>query len=368
MDDKVSGLVVELRGFSDVGRDKRVEAKLLDGDTELGKLSFVGLNHVRVSLSDLLQLSLDLPDGLVLELLDLLKRAADHAKCLGVDPGSCQNLIGLGILRLQALLNRLQFLLHDQVTKTSLAVDVVDDGVELVEELLLLVLQVLVLLESHFVLPLNVLVFFLDFDDSALLIGQLLPHLVVLLLFLHQEDDVLLDVLQGLDDHVVSSMLLDLVSVCSGFTASLDLEVGPQGANHVHVESGDVVVVVPDVLVLLLVLSFESVDSAVLLGFNLRNFQLALRFHVFAKTSHLSLVLFLDLAANAFELLPLGSGEGIVVLVEGVDVVGVAYLLLLFLDFEGAQILLQLTLVDAMLVLGILEFDLRLFLDHSLLV
>ena len=56
---------------SDVGWDKRIEAKLFDRDTELGKFPLVRLHHVRVSLSDLLKLGLDLPNSLVLELLDL---------------------------------------------------------------------------------------------------------------------------------------------------------------------------------------------------------------------------------------------------------------------------------------------------------
>ena len=74
---------------SDVGWDKRIEAKFLDRDTKLGKFSLVRLNHVRVSLPDLLKLGLDLPNGLVLELLNLFEGAADHAKGLRVNSGSC---------------------------------------------------------------------------------------------------------------------------------------------------------------------------------------------------------------------------------------------------------------------------------------
>ena len=43
--------------------------------------------------------------------------------------------------------------------------DVVDDSVELIEEFLLLMLQVFELLESHLVLPLNVLVGLLNPND-----------------------------------------------------------------------------------------------------------------------------------------------------------------------------------------------------------
>ena len=53
---------------------------------------------------------------------------------------------------------------------------------------------------------------------------------------------------------------------------------------------------------------------------------------------------------------------------ESVAVLSLAHFLLLLLNFESAQVLLQLTLVDAMLIFAILELDLRLLLHHSLLV
>ena len=92
---------------SDVGRNERIEAELFDGDTEFGELAFIGLNHVRVRLPDLLQFSLDFTNRLVLQLLNLLKRTTDHAKSLRVNPSRRQDLIRLGVLRLQALLDRL---------------------------------------------------------------------------------------------------------------------------------------------------------------------------------------------------------------------------------------------------------------------
>ena len=183
-----------------------------------------------------------------------------------------------------------------------------------------------------------------------------------------EADDVFLDVLKGLHDHIVGGVLLNLVAIGGSFTTSLDLEISSQGADHVHVETSDVVVVIPNVLILLLVLNLESFDSAVLLSFNLRDLRLALGFHVLAKACHLGLVLLLDLAADTLKLLSLRGREGIVVLIERVGVVGVAAGLLFLLHFEGAQILLQLTLVNAMLILGILELDLCLLLHHGLLV
>ena len=119
------------RETSDVSGDERIKAELLDGNTELGQLALVGLNHVGVRLSNLFQLGLNLANRLVLELLDLLERASDHAEGLRVDPRRRQNLVRLGVFRLQALLDRLELLLQDQVAQTRLPMNIIDDIVEL---------------------------------------------------------------------------------------------------------------------------------------------------------------------------------------------------------------------------------------------
>lgn len=69
----------DLQSFSDVGWNQRIEAKLLDWDTKLGQLALVGLHHIGMGLSNLLELGLDFPNGLVLKLLDFLECAANHA-------------------------------------------------------------------------------------------------------------------------------------------------------------------------------------------------------------------------------------------------------------------------------------------------
>lgn len=119
------------RETSDVSGDERIKAELLDGNTELGQLALVGLNHVGVRLSNFLELGLNLANRLVLELLDLLERASDHAEGLRVDPRRRQNLVRLGVFRLQALLDRLELLLQDQVAQTRLPMNIIDDIVEL---------------------------------------------------------------------------------------------------------------------------------------------------------------------------------------------------------------------------------------------
>ena len=77
----------------------------------------------------------------------------------------------MGVLCLQALLDRLQLLLHDEVAQASFAMHIVYDAVELLKQLLLLTLDVLVLLQADFILPLKVLVLFLPLYDGALLLS-----------------------------------------------------------------------------------------------------------------------------------------------------------------------------------------------------
>ena len=78
----------------------------------------------------------------------------------------------------------LKLLLKNEVAQTSLAMHVVDDVVELLEELLFLLFDVLVLLQTHLVLPLDVLVILLGLHDFLLLLSKLFTHFLVLNLFL----------------------------------------------------------------------------------------------------------------------------------------------------------------------------------------
>ena len=163
-------------------------------------------------------------------------------------------------------------------------------------------------------------------------------------------------------------MLDILLTVSTVFVAFLGFKIGAQCRDHIHVQASDIVVVVMDLLVLLVVLRFELSDCFVLLRLNLQNFGLAFGLHVLTQTCHLRLVLLLDFVGDALILLPLVGGQGVVMLVQRVTVFRLADFLLLLLDFEGAQVLLELTLINAVLIFGVLELDLSLFLHHGLLV
>jgi len=69
-----------------------------------------------VGLSDFLEFDLDFLDALVLEILDFFEGVFDDAQSFGVDLGSGQQLVDLRVLRLEGLLDGLQFLLEDEVS------------------------------------------------------------------------------------------------------------------------------------------------------------------------------------------------------------------------------------------------------------
>ena len=142
---------------SNISRNQRIEPKFFDWDTEFTEFTFVGLDHVGVRLSDLFERSLDLSDGIGFEVFDLLESGPDYTKSLWVNSCGCQELVDLGILGLEGLLNGLMLFLQDQVSDTRLLVDLIDKSMELFEQLLLLDFEVLELLKSDFILPFDLL-------------------------------------------------------------------------------------------------------------------------------------------------------------------------------------------------------------------
>ena len=133
---------------------------------------------------------------------------------------------------------------------------VVDNAMELLKELFLLLLDVLVLLKAYFILILDFRILLLSLDNLLLLCSELVPDLVVLFLEVKQLGNLLLDMLKRLDNHVVVGVLDHLLTVCLVFPCLLRLKVRTQCADHVHVQSSDVVVVVVDFLILSIMLLF----------------------------------------------------------------------------------------------------------------
>ena len=123
-------------------------------------------------LADFLELSLYLLDSLVFKVLHFLQCVLDDTEGLRVDFGSREQLVDLRILGLQGLLDGLQLLLENQVTQAGLLLKLIDCLVEGLEELVLFLFEVLVLLETDFELPLDVLEFAIMPHDCFLCPSQ----------------------------------------------------------------------------------------------------------------------------------------------------------------------------------------------------
>jgi hypothetical protein len=169
-----------------------------------------------VSLPDLLELSLDLLDALIFEVLNLLQGVLDNSQGLGINLSSSEQLVNLCVLSLKRLLDGFEFLLLNQVPKPSFLVDLVHMVMERVEKLLLLSLEILERLESDLVLPTDIL------QDGGLLSDVLLSHdqvvldLLVPYLFLSQPLFLLFSFLQRPLYLLVLLLLVRPLSLLSG--------------------------------------------------------------------------------------------------------------------------------------------------------
>ena len=125
-----------------------------------------------MSLANFFELSLNLLDSLIFKVLNFLQGVLNDTEGLRVDLCSREQLVDLCILGLQGLLVGLQLLLKDQVTQPGLLLKLIDGLVERFEELIFLLLEVLVLLEADFELPLDVLELAIVLHDCFLCTSQ----------------------------------------------------------------------------------------------------------------------------------------------------------------------------------------------------
>lgn len=112
----------------------------------------------------------------------------------------------------------------------------------------------------------------------------------------------------------------------------------------------------------------QLIDGCVLLLLDLLDGGTSLLDLLLAQQPHLVLVLEVDLVADAFELVADLRLLLVLLAGQGVQILLVTDLLLLLGDVDGPEVLLQLSLVDAVLVLDVLQGDLCLLLELSELV
>ena len=163
-------------------------------------------------------------------------------------------------------------------------------------------------------------------------------------------------------------MLSILLSLCLLVSESSISQVVLQLPDDVHVGVCDLRVVLTNVCILLLMLGSQVTDCLVLLVLDALDLLLAALFLVVAEEQHLVLEFELDLVGDALVFFTLVGRFLVVVAREGVQVLVVAHVLLLFGHVQPAEILLQLALGDAVLIFSVLKSDLGLFLQLGQLV
>lgn len=112
----------------------------------------------------------------------------------------------------------------------------------------------------------------------------------------------------------------------------------------------------------------QVLNSLILFGLDLEYKRLSLALHLFSQQQHLVLELQRDLICDSLELTAHLSRTLVEIFCQSVKILHVSNLLFLLLDFECADILLELSLNDAVVVLSVLESDLGLFFELSELV
>lgn len=122
---------MEIVGQSvDIGGHEGVEAELFDRNDKLRQFSLIGLDHMGMRASDLLQLVLQLGDDVVLSVLYLVDRFADRPDSPAVDVGGLEHLVELEVLDLELLGDCGDLLLEDEVVEALALLDGVDGVIE----------------------------------------------------------------------------------------------------------------------------------------------------------------------------------------------------------------------------------------------
>jgi hypothetical protein len=193
------------------------------------------------------------------------------------------------------------FLLEDEVSKTSLLMDLINKSMELIEQGLLLLDQVLVLLKSDFILPFDLLKGVIVVEDTLLAGTELSHDNIVSLLLLLKSDDFLVGFVKWLNDLVVLIFLVRLLSSGIGVFLSLESKSVLQVVNDIKVGVCDIGVVSLDVGILLCVLASEFLDGRVLLFLDHFDLEFSLIVHFFSKELHLMFIFLMDFVRDSLE-------------------------------------------------------------------
>jgi len=138
--------------------------------------------------------------------------------------------------------------------------------------------------------------------------------------------------------------------------------------DNIEIGIRNLLVILFDITVLFLMLSDEVCYSRILNLLDSFDFGLADGVHFFAHQFHLVDVLGVDFVADSLKFVFELGLLLVLLLSKSIEILFVAYLLLFLGDLDGSQVLFELSFIDPVFILDVLQGDLSLFLELGQLI
>ena len=195
------------------------------------------------------------------------------------------------------------FLFEDKVPDTRFLVDFVHQSMELFEELLLFDFEILELLQSNLILPLDLLGGLIVLADALSSFRQLLHDAVVLDLLFKQSVYIFISFLQWLNNLIVGLLLVHLLLLLVGVFLSRILKLVFQLLDDVQVGVCNFLVISLDGSIFILMLLDQVCYGHILDLLDSFDFGLTDTVHFLTHQLHLVDVLGVDFVADSLELM-----------------------------------------------------------------
>ena len=239
---------------------------------------------------------------------------------------------------------------------------------ELFEELLLFNFEILELLQSILIVPLDLLGGLIILGDTLSSLGQLLHDNIVLFLLFKQSINIFICFLEWLNNLIVSFLLVHLLLLLVGVFFSSVRKLIFQLLDNIEIGVRNLLVILFDITILFLMLSDEVCYGRVLNLLDSFDLGLADGVHFFAHQFHLVDVFGVDFVADSLKLVFELGLLLILLLGKSIEILLVSYLLLFLGDLNGSQVLFELSFIDPVFILNILQGNLSLFLELGQLI
>jgi len=190
----------------------------------------------------------------------------------------------------------------------------------------------------------------------------------VLLLLLEELLNLFIGFIKWLDNGVIGVLLLLHCSLLDGVIHFFLVELFLKLTDHFKISVSDLLVIVFDLIVLLSNFLGQLSDGCVLSVSDLFGLEFSQILLLIPQHLHLILVRLMDFVADTLKIISQLRLLLHFVSVKSIGVFLLPYFLLFIGNFECAQVLFELSLIDPILILNVLDSDLRLLLQLGQLI